>query len=216
MKTPAGNFDRLARIYAPLERLAFGRTLERARFRHLNTLRGRKSILVLGEGDGRCLARLAPLVPDAEIHCVDASAAMLASAAKRIGDAGRSTKIRWTHADARSLALPPGAYDAIVTLFFLDCFTPPEADRLIEQLSQAAQSDSVWLYADFALPAGGWRRWRARLWLGVLYFFFRRATRITARHLPDIATLLSAQGWQQTAHDEWQAGLVRSDVWTRR
>lgn len=216
MKIAAANFDRLARIYAPLERLAFGRALERARFRFLENLRGRKSILVLGEGDGRCLARLVPLVPEANIHCVDASAAMLASATKRVGNVSRRTRVCWTHADARSLTLPPAAYDAIVTLFFLDCFTPPEAGALVVRLSQAAQRDCVWIHADFALPADGWRRWRARLWLGVLYFFFRRATRITARNLPDVASLLVAQGWQQTAHDDWQAGLVRSDVWTRR
>ena len=62
-------FDRLARSYRTLELLAFGRDLERARFAWLPALADRKSILVLGEGDGRCLARLAALAPAARIHC---------------------------------------------------------------------------------------------------------------------------------------------------
>ncbi|QYM79831.1 class I SAM-dependent methyltransferase [Horticoccus luteus] len=211
----AANFDRLARIYAALERLAFGGALERARFRFLDELRDRKNILVLGEGDGRCLARLVHLAPHARIQCVDASAAMLATAAQRLRGNVHPAAVQFTQADARQLALPTDEFDAIVTLFFLDCFTAAEAGGLLAKLSLAARRDCLWLYADFALPAEGWRRWRARLWLDVLYFFFRRVTRISARALPEIPAMMIDRGWHHIAHDEWQAGLLRSDVWSR-
>ncbi len=80
----AANFDRLARIYRALEFLAFGGALERARFCFLDRLGGCDDILVLGEGDGRCLERLVGLAPHARIRCVDSSPAMLAVAAARV------------------------------------------------------------------------------------------------------------------------------------
>ena len=67
MESAPANFDRLAGIYRLLEFLAFGRDLERARFRLLETLAECHSVLVLGEGDGRCLARLARVAPEARI-----------------------------------------------------------------------------------------------------------------------------------------------------
>lgn len=55
MSTSSRSFDRLARIYRVLELAAFGRDLERARFELLPHLRGAQAILIVGEGDGRCL-----------------------------------------------------------------------------------------------------------------------------------------------------------------
>src|SRR5690606_35643402 len=50
---PPAGFVRVARIYHALERLAFGRALERARFALLPALAGCRDVLVLGDGDGR-------------------------------------------------------------------------------------------------------------------------------------------------------------------
>ena len=81
--TPSG-FDRLARVYRALEFIAFGRDLERARFEYLGRLSGCRDILLLGEGDGRCAARLAQIAPDAAILCVDSSPGMIARASRRV------------------------------------------------------------------------------------------------------------------------------------
>ena len=108
--TPAANFDPLARLYRALEYLAFGGDLERARFCLLDHLAGRRSILILGEGDGRCLARLLPLAPEARIHCLDASPAMLARAGARIANtAAQSPRARGTpgYAGSRSAGTAP-------------------------------------------------------------------------------------------------------------
>ena len=116
---PAG-FDRLAPFYRALEFLAFGRDLERARFCFLGELRDCRSILVLGEGDGRFLARLAGIAPHARIHCVDSSPAMLALAAARIPGAGAGARVSFERADVLGARFDPAAYDAVATLFFLD------------------------------------------------------------------------------------------------
>jgi ubiquinone/menaquinone biosynthesis C-methylase UbiE len=93
------NFDRLAGIYRALEYIAFGRDLERARFFHLDRLSESRSILVLGEGDGRCLERLVSAAPKARIDCLDFSPAMLACAARRIVDHEAVQRVTFRQAD---------------------------------------------------------------------------------------------------------------------
>lgn len=118
MNPRATSFDRLAGLYRPLEFLAFGRDLERARFHFLPRLHDRRNILVLGEGDGRCLARLVQAAPLSRIHCIDASTAMLARAEARIAGTEAHARVTFECRDIMAARLTPATYDAVVTLFF--------------------------------------------------------------------------------------------------
>jgi SAM-dependent methyltransferase len=215
MKGRPANFDRLAAPYLFLERLAFGRDLERARFCYLDRLRRCESILLLGEGDGRCAARLLAAAPGARLHCIDASAAMIARARARVAGDPAAARVTFAQADALTSPWPDQAYDAVVTLFFLDCFTAEEVAGLVGRLGPRLRPGSLWLFADFVLPAGGWRRLRARLWLGLLYFFFRWQTRLSARSLPPSEQLLASAGWREEAHCDRQNGLLRTALFRR-
>jgi ubiquinone/menaquinone biosynthesis C-methylase UbiE len=199
-----------------LEFVALGGSLERARFVWLDALAGATSVLVLGEGDGRCLARLVRIAPAARIHCVDASRAMLATAGARLASSDHSAHVRFTHADARDLAFAPGTYDAIVTLFFLDCFTAGELEHLVPRLAGALRPGGHWLYADFAEPAGRLARWRARTWLAVLYAFFRWQTGLRVRRLPPAERLLERNGLVPRRSRDFQGGMLRSVLFERR
>jgi len=207
-------FDRLAGSYRALEWLAFGNDLERARFAWLPALAERNSILVLGEGDGRCLARLLALAPQARVHCVDSSPGMLARARARLSEAD-ARRVEWECADARAVALAPGRYDAVVTLFFLDCFSAADVGRLVARVGAALQPGACWLFTDFVLPESGWRRCRARAWLGLLYGFFRWQTRLGARELPPSEAILAAAGWRPDQRRDFQAGLLRAAIFSQ-
>ena len=100
--TPA-NFDRVARIYRWLEHAAFGTALQRARLVHLHHLRDRRNILLLGDGDGRALARILAIAPASTVVSVDASPRMLELASQRIRDADRG-RVTLHRADARTLS----------------------------------------------------------------------------------------------------------------
>jgi ubiquinone/menaquinone biosynthesis C-methylase UbiE len=215
MKSSAARFDPLARVYHALEILAFGGDLARARFQFLDQLAGRRSILILGEGDGRCLARLLPLAPAARIHCVDASPAMLARAAARIaGQPGRE-RVTWECADALAVNLPAAHYDAVITLFFLDCFDSGPAAGLVTRIQAALQPGAVWLFADFVLPERGLARLRARVWLTVLYAFFRWSTGLRTRELPPSESLILTAGFRRQSVVDFQHGLLRSALFNR-
>jgi SAM-dependent methyltransferase len=212
--TARRNFDSLARVYRALEFLAFGRDLERARFAWLDHLRDRRSILLLGDGDGRALARLADLAPRAHLHYLDASPAMLARAQRELGSRAAS-RVTFECGDALTHPFAPHAYDAVTTLFFLDCFTPDHVAALVARLGPALQPGARWLFADFVLPPRGPARLRARLWLSLLYPFFRLTTGLEARTLPPSEAILLAAGWHPRVSFDFHYGLIRSCVLER-
>lgn len=210
--TPRVSFDRLARPYRLLEYLAFGRDLERARFTHLPRLRDCRSILVLGEGDGRCLEQLVTAAPAARVDCLDLSPAMLDRAAARLAGRAAATRVSFRQADLLAVDLPAAHYDAVVTCFFLDCFTATQAEAVMTRIRGSLRPGALWLWADFAVPPAGPARWRAQLWLALLYAFFRQATGLPVRALPPVEPLLAAAGWEPVAELSLQHGLVRSAV----
>jgi ubiquinone/menaquinone biosynthesis C-methylase UbiE len=211
--TSPRSFDRLARIYRALEFLGFGRDLERARFAHLALLRGCDSILVIGEGDGRCLEKLVVAAPHAHIDCLDLSPAMLARARSRLAGQAGLSRVNFRQADLLATDLSAGSYDAVVTFFFLDCFTPDQAVAVMTRIHGSLRPGALWLWADFAQPDRGLARWRARAWLAVLYAFFRWQTGLSARELPDVDRLFLARGYTALSSRSWQLGLVRSVAW---
>lgn len=209
------SFDGLARAYRLLEFLAFGRDLERARFAHLARLRECRSILVLGEGDGRCLERLVAAAPRAHVDCLDLSPAMLARAAARLAGSDAAARVTFRQADLLAADLRPAHYDAVVTCFFLDCFTARQAESVMTRITGSLRPGAQWLWADFHVPAAGFARWRARIWLGVLYAFFRWSTGIETRELPPVEPRLAAGGWVPVAELTLQRGLLRSVAFAR-
>jgi cyclopropane fatty-acyl-phospholipid synthase-like methyltransferase len=215
MSRASRGFDRLARWYRALEFIAFGRDLERARFAFLERLSDRQSILILGEGDGRCAARLLPIAPGARITCVDSSRGMIARAEARIREAGGCDRVSFECADARGFSPQPGQYDAVVTLFLLDCFKADEVSVIVGRVSAALRTGAPWVFADFTLPRRGIARIRARAWLALLYAFFRWETALGATSLPPSEEILEQAGWRRAETRDLQWGLLRSSVYRR-
>jgi predicted O-methyltransferase YrrM len=208
-------FDRLARWYRALEFVAFGRNLERARFAFLDRLANCRNILLLGEGDGRCAARLVRMAPRARIVCVDSSPGMIERASLRVQRTGMGGRVVFECADVRTYSAAPGHFDAVATLFLLDCFRADEVASIVSRTGAGLQPGSLWIFADFALPGGGIARARARAWLAVLYAFFGRATALQASSLPPSEEILERSGWKKTESLDLQWGLLRSSVYRR-
>lgn len=205
----SAGFDRLAPWYRALEYLAFGRSLERARRRHLPALAQRRQILVLGEGDGRCLRELAAIARRARIHVVDSSEAMLERARQQL-PADAATRVTFEQADVRHMNILPAAYDAVVTLFILDCFEAPDAERVVARIRTALSPGALWAFADFVMPPTGWRRWRAAVWIRGLYFFFGLATGLAVTSLPPSELLIERTGARRVATAAYQGDMIHS------
>lgn len=211
---PSRGYDQLAWVYRFIEFLAFGRALERARFRHFDRLSDRKHILLLGDGDGRGLALVCRLAPHARIDSVDFSAGMLERASRRLRPDDRA-RVTLRQADALTTEFPAHTYDAVTTLFFLDCFPDAQVGALIARLHPALTPNALWLHADFTLPAHGFHRMRARLLLALMLAFFRWQTGLAVRALPDSEARLLSSGFHRIAVASWQGGFIVSSVFQR-
>lgn len=198
-----------APFYRWVEYAAFGRALERRRYAFLDRLAGARRVLVPGEGDGRAVARLLAVAPEAEMEVVELSAEMIELARRRVGGSGR---VRFRQESVNEAALD-GSFDAVVTLFVLDCFSEEEARGLIGRVRARLEPGALWVVAEFAVPECGWRRWHARLWIAVMYAFFGAVTGLRVRAVPPYGKLLEEAGFERVALEEERCGLIRSEVW---
>ena len=198
------NCDFIAGWYRWFEYLGFGRALERRRFAFLSEVTDARRILVLGEGDGRFLARLAEQNPQASIDYVDLSERMLELARGRAG----SDRVRYHRADARDISLPESGHDLIVTHFFLDCLNQSDAAALTQKIATACAPEGRWIVSEFREPAA----W-ARAVVSFLYMFFRITTGLRTRALIDHRALLSNQGFVLIREETERFGLLASELW---
>ena len=209
------NCNAIARWYQLLEYLAFGRALQRRRQEYMNEVAYARRVLILGDGDGRFTAEFLRRSTADSIDSVDLSSRMLGLAENRVWARSiNPVRVRFHHGDARTVKLP-GRYDLIVSHFFLDCFTPDEMPALVARIAQAASPQAWWLISEFRVPDAGIWRWAAVFLIRTMYWFFRLATGLQARRLPDYAASLTGQGFRRVRHKTTWGGLLVSELWER-
>jgi hypothetical protein len=220
-------YDRLARFYPLLEYLTFGRALESARFCHLEHLDGCQNILVVGEGDGRFLARWleraarrarnTESIGSPRVDVVDSSLEMIQRASHRCRPLldHTATRAEFHHATLEEYAArtSPGSYDGVVSHFFLDQFEGQQLTATIGALSKLASMRSRWLVSDYWNGQNGPERGTlansySRLWLSILYPFFRAITHIPAARLEDPLPQIMGTGFDLSGSQTFLGGVL--------
>ena len=204
-------FDRLARPYRWLEYAAFGRGLLRCRYDLLPWLADARRVLTIGEGDGRIVAELPTQFPGVKVDCVEASGTMIACARERLR---ANTKVRFHQADALEWDFSKDKYDAVVTCFFLDCFSPETLAVLMPRLAASLRPEGQWLVTEFGQPSRGVWRCHAKVWLAVMYFFFRHTTRLETRRLPDWEGGMARLGFRCYERLSRRWNLIAASRWS--
>ncbi|WP_158794669.1 trans-aconitate 2-methyltransferase [Granulicella sp. L60] len=209
------NFDPIARPYHWLEHLTLGPILQRCRTHHLPALTHAKNALILGDGDGRFLARLLAQNPYMQADAVDTSAAMLHLLRQNCADASPNTQTRLrTHQTSALTFTPPHPpYDLVVTHFFLDCLTQPDLEALITRITPHLAPNALWLISDFRIPTSNPMRLPAKLLIRTLYLAFRILTGLRTNKLPDHATPITRAGLTRIAQHHSLAGLLTTELW---
>jgi SAM-dependent methyltransferase len=210
------SFDRLAPHYTWMERVLAGPRLQRARIAWLEALAPREHVLIAGVGHGHFLATAAKRFPHLRFTCVDASGGMLAEAGRRARRHGIADRVEFVPGALPAWQPPRATFDAIATNFFLDCFAAPELALVVNALAESARADATWLLADFTVPARGLGRQRARAVHALMYAFFRRATKISARRVTPPEPFLRAAGFALVARKSFEWGLLHADRWERQ
>ena len=209
------SFDTLAPHYRWMEWLLAGRKLQRCRTTFLDQMRLAQNVLLLGEGNGRFLSELVQVNRSANITVLDASAGMLRQARRRVEVLARHRRgrIEYVHADIFAWPPSPQRFDLVVANFFFDCFRPDQLASLVPRLASAMQEGAHWIVSDFQIPPHGFARWRARWIVATMYWFFRIVTRLPARSIAPVDSLLRSAGFElcERRLSEW--GLLHADLW---
>jgi cyclopropane fatty-acyl-phospholipid synthase-like methyltransferase len=207
------NFDRVARPYRWLEYLSFGPWLARCRSAQLAHLTNARHALLLGDGDGRFLARLMAANPNVTADVVDSSRSMLMLLERRLCRSGDDQRICLHHVDALTWN-PTGTYDLIVSHFFLDCFFPHQLEQLFDAVLPHALPGAHWVISEFAIPRNAFAAYFARGIIRWLYRAFGWTTGLRVRALPDYAAPLLRRGLVAVHDRRYLAGLLCSQLWT--
>lgn len=208
----APNFDRLAGVYRWLEWLSFGPWLAKCRGAFLDRIAGRRSALILGDGDGRFTERLVQGNLAIEVDVVDASPAMLEALMGRAG--AHRARIRTQVADARRWR-PEGdrRYDLVAAHFFLDCLTTEEVERLAGVVRPALLAGALWVVSEFAVPDSLFGRLAAGPLVSALYWTFGVLTGLRVQRLPDYHEALGKAGFRLMESRRFLGGLLVSELW---
>lgn len=213
------SYSKIARFYKLIESVTIGGSLLDARLTHLQRLNEGPAIqhaLLVGEGNGSFLLPFVQQFPNTLITVIDESAAMLRVARTRLEAAGIDTAhIAFQHADMTTQTLTENRYDLIVTLFFFDNFDAATVRRVVPVLERASTPAAQWLLSDFQIPASGWRKLRARIWLTILYAFFRCVAKIPARTVPPVEAILATTSFKQIARRTFSAEMLYSTLYER-
>jgi SAM-dependent methyltransferase len=209
------NFDRIAYLYCCLEYASFGPFLARCRGAQLPHLQGAQRALLLGDGDGRFLARLLAANPGLTADVIDSSRSMLDVLEKRIKGMGGKARqrIRLHHSDALC-SKAVGSYDLVVSHFFLDCFFPEQIEQLLDRLLPHAGRRAQWVVSEFSVlrqPPGSYLS--AGI-VGLLYRAFGLLTGLAVRELPDYAASFHKRGLTLSREETFLGGLLRSQLWS--
>lgn len=206
----ATDYDLISRIYDPLSRIVFGRTLMRAQEALLPAVKIGSRILIVGGGTGEILEHLGALhIRGLGIHYLESSARMIAMAKKRdyavhvVGFIHRSIEEYDTTLQ----------FDVIITPFLFDNFTQPQAEANFHKLSSLLKLDGIWLYTDYHINNDS--TWWQKLLLRTMYLFFRVVSGVETHSMPAVAPLFSREYQVVEQHSFWR-GFITSIIYRRK
>jgi len=206
------NFDRLARPYRWLEYATFGRALERCRFHFLPALTAARRALILGDGDGRFLARLLAANPEVQADVVDISPAMLRRLSEKLPPQAHS-RITLHQTDARKFVPAKTDYDLVVAHFFFDCLFQAELGALADHIVPRLAPGALWVVSEFAQPQGRIASLAGQAIVSALYAAFGLLTGLPVRSLPDHGRVLESSGLRLHSQKLLLNGLLVSQLW---
>jgi hypothetical protein len=158
---------------------------------------------------------LSPSSPqDESVRVADRTSVACAPRNDSSSEPDERSRVKFHHTDFLEW-VPQQSYDLVVTHFFLDCFDRDRLSHVITKLAHAAAPKSRWLVADFAIPPKGLRKIHAKIWLRMMYSFFRTVADLEAHELVDPSSLIRDTGFQLRQEIVGHFGLVKAQLWER-
>lgn len=140
-------YDQLSGSYSELISKCVPRYLEMLdnMFLYLEEDFSPKRILDLGCGTGNLTQKILQHFPEAEIDALDLSEDILAESRKRFA---KVPNIRYIQADFKTMHLPPGSYDLVMSSIAIHHIEDPFKIKPYKEVYQALCSNGLFIFAD--------------------------------------------------------------------
>jgi len=212
------DFDLVAPIYDPLATLVFCGAIRRSQVALLPHLAGARSAIVIGGGTGWFLLELLRRTNISQILYVEKSQRMLRRSRmlvkRKMPEA--AARVEFRLGTEASLAESDGAFDVIVTNFFLDIFNDDNCVAVAQALDQCLVSDGRWLFVDFHTPPPGPARWFATVLFKVMFTFFNVLSHMESRRPPRYSAAFARLGLSPLVSRGFYANIIRAQLLEKR
>ena len=207
------NFDLIAKHYNWMEKIIFRSDLEKVRRMNLALVKNAKSILLLGDGDGRFLEQVSLMGTDAFIVSVDSSAKMIDLSKRKLEKSALNVEFNCTKIEDFQ-PIESFKPDLIIAHFFLDCFTHDEVKLIIDRVSEWAAVNAKFVISDFSITKKtSFNRIYQKMLTSIMISFFRLFCGISTRFLPNIPKIMTSQGWNCLSQESLKSEFINSWVW---
>jgi len=202
----SSGFDWIAPYYDSLARLVFGDSIRRCQLEYLNKIPPGAKVLILGGGTGWLLAEVVKTNPTCTVWYLESSVKMLEiSKMRTIGLS--NAEIFFIHGTEKNLQQHSDTFDVVIANFYFDIFTSRSLDEAIMYIKKCVYPGSKLLVSDFVDHA----RWH-RIFLFVMYRFFRWTCAIDARTLPDWQRQLARAGFAERSTTSFFRGFIKTSL----
>lgn len=201
-------FDRIANFYDRLARLVYGQAIVKAQCHFLSQIPPGSSVLIIGGGTGWILEKIIQTASPGYICYLEASEEMIALAkAFALENLPHDlTRIDFKLGTQEKLK-ELGAFDAVITFFFLDMFQGKRLGQVMKRLREKMNPGAIWLFADFHHPTNKFRP-IANLLIWTMYRFFRIVAGIEAEALPDFETHFGQLSLEKMGEAAFYHGMI--------
>lgn len=193
------NFDGIAFLYDALARVFFGSSLRKAQTYFTKNIPEDARVLILGSGTGWIAEKILDHKPNSKITLVDASQKMTALAAKRL----KGKPIEIICADQTNVF--PKQFDIVILPCFLDLFPDQKLFNVIDSIKVNLKPHSLWIVTDFICE----KRWH-RVYLWIMYRFFKWTCNIEADQLPNWRNVLSMKNLEVLKEKNFYQGFIKT------
>lgn len=205
-------FDRISSFYDVCVRLVFGNDLNDFTHHALSQFKPANHLLIFGGGTGQVLKSALQLKLAKHHSYCEVSPKMIAATKNRLSEE-EATQVQFIeHLDE---GINIDTIDIAVFPFVLDCFKENSILELFDQLNPHLTSLSQILIIDFNREnIDGFKpSLIQKIWIKVLYVFFKNFTGIEAAELPLIFKIMRQKGFVLNKNISIQKGWIQGSYW---
>jgi ubiquinone/menaquinone biosynthesis C-methylase UbiE len=200
------HYNFISPYYDHIASIIFRNKIFESQITFLNSIPNYSTILFIGGGSGKTLAKLLKLKPNCYIDYIDSSSKMIAKAKKYTSNNGNVEFIVGTEN-----SIPNKKYNVVLTFFFLDLFKEDKLQLIHKTLNDKLEKDGLWLISDFELT----KKWWQKIIKFCMFSFLKICTNIESDKILNFKELFKRSFYQHLGSKYYFGKLIFSSIYSK-